>query len=126
NDLDVTFDDASAVNLESYCGGTTPWYSGTAKPVGLLSSFNGQSTQGNWVLTVSDNASQDVGSVVDWQLITNPAAAGQCNACLGSSSVPVARLGGTRLELSPSRPSPFSRSTEIAFSLAQAGSATLR
>jgi len=126
NDLDVTFDDASAFNPETYCTGSTPWFSGTAKPVGLLSSFNGQSTLGNWVLTVSDNASIDVGSIVDWQLITNPVLAGQCNTCLGASSVPVAGLGGSGLELSPSRPSPFSRSTEIAFNLAQSGTATLR
>ena len=28
NDVNVTFDDASAVNLENHCAGTTPWYQG--------------------------------------------------------------------------------------------------
>src|SRR6185436_7837377 len=54
NDMDVTFDDASAVSLVALCAGTTPWYSGTAAPLQTLSSFNGQDTAGRWTLTVRD------------------------------------------------------------------------
>lgn len=126
DNMDVTFDDASGTVLESLCPGTTPWYSGVAKPVGLLSSFNGQSSLGNWVLTVSDNAGQDVGSVTNWELLTTPVLSGVCDPCAGPTAVPGELVGGRRLELSASRPSPFSRSTEIEFQLAQAGKATLR
>lgn len=84
NNMDVTFDDASSVNLQSHCAGTTPWYSGTARPSQPLSAFNGQSTAGTWTLTVTDNAGGDSGTLVDWDLITTPALTGTCQTCGGS------------------------------------------
>jgi subtilisin-like proprotein convertase family protein len=126
NDLDVTFDDASGFNPETYCNGTTPWFTGTAKPVGLLSGFNGQSTQGNWTLTVSDNAGADVGSLVAWELLTTPPLVGQCVVCINTAGVPLAAMGGRGLALATGHPTPFSRTTEIEFQLARAGRATLR
>jgi subtilisin-like proprotein convertase family protein len=83
DNMDVTFDDAGVVNLETWCAGTTPWYTGVGLPTTPLSAFNGQSTLGNWVLTVVDNAGGDVGVVTNWQLITNPPIAGICNVCDG-------------------------------------------
>ena len=126
NNLDIIFDDAAVTVLENFCGGQTPWFSGTAKPVGLLSAFNGQSTQGNWVLTVTDLAGQDVGSVTAWELITTPAIVGVCDPCLDPTAVPVPSRPGGRVELGANHPNPFSRSTEIAFALEEAGHATLR
>ena len=81
DNMDVTFDDAGAVNLESYCAGTTPWYVGVALPASALSAFNGQSSLGDWVLNVSDNAGGDLGTVTSWELLTTPPLAGTCNAC---------------------------------------------
>jgi len=84
NDMNVTFDDSSSVNLQSYCQGTTPWYSGTARPAQPLSAFNGQSSAGTWTLTVQDQAGGDTGTLVDWELITTPALTGTCQTCGGS------------------------------------------
>jgi len=83
DNMNVTFDDASSVNLQSWCSGTTPWYSGVAQPYQPLSAFNGQSSAGTWTLTVSDNNGQDTGTLVDWELLTTPALSGSCETCTG-------------------------------------------
>ncbi len=124
DDMDITFDDASGFDAEAHCLGTTPWYSGVANPTGALSAFNGQSTLGDWVLTVSDRAGQDVGSVLDWDLITTPLV-GLCDGCPALTGVSFG-AGATALRLEPNHPNPFSPSTEIRFSLARPGRATLR
>lgn len=126
DNMNVTFDDAAAQVLEAYCPGSNPWYSGAAKPVGLLSAFNGQDVQGNWVLTVVDAAGQDVGSVADWELITTPPLAGTCDPCLPSTGVPGVVAGTQRLELSPNHPNPFSSRTGFRFQLERPGRATLQ
>lgn len=82
NDLDVTFDDGAAQSLESYCAGTTPWFSGTAQPTQALAVLNGESTAGTWQLIVADFVGADTGSIVDWQLITTPGIGqGTCEPC---------------------------------------------
>ena len=86
NDMDVTFDDSSSVQLADHCAGTTPWYSGTAHPAQNLAAFNGQSSAGTWTLTVQDLAGGDSGILVDWGLETAPALSGQCEACGGGSA----------------------------------------
>lgn len=125
NNMNVTFDDAAVQVLESHCAGTDPWYTGAAKPVQPLSAFNGQSSLGDWVLTVSDRVAQDVGTLVDWELITTPAIPGVCDACQGVAGIPDLRAPGRRVELA-NRPNPFSRGTEITFDLARPGHASLR
>lgn len=84
--MDVTFDDASSVNLQNWCNGTNPWYSGIARPAQPLSAFNGQSSAGTWTLTVSDHAAGDSGTVIDWELITTPALYGVCQSCSGGGA----------------------------------------
>ena len=81
DNMDVTFDDASGFDPEPHCPGSDPWYVGDAAPVGNLSDFNGESTAGTWTLIVSDNAGQDTGTIIDWQLITDPVIGGVCNIC---------------------------------------------
>lgn len=125
DDLNVTFDDAAALVLESHCAGTTPWYAGDAKPAELLSAFNGQSSLGNWVLTVSDRAGQIVGTLVDWELITTPPIPGVCDPCPAVAGIGPGASREPRVDLGPSRPNPFSRSTEIAFHLARPGPVSL-
>ena len=83
NNMNVTFDDSSSVNLQSHCAGTTPWYSGVARPYQPLTAFNGQSSAGTWTLTVSDHAAGDSGTLVDWELLTTPVLSGVCQACGG-------------------------------------------
>ncbi len=126
DNLNVTFDDAAALVTETHCTGSNPWYAGNARAVQLLSAFNGQSSLGDWALTVSDRAGEDVGNLLDWELITTPALPGLCDPCQTVTGVPTDALGDRRVALGPNHPNPFSRSTEIAFQLARPGRATLR
>jgi hypothetical protein len=126
DNMDVTFDDAASIVPETWCPGTIPWLSGPAKPFTPLSAFNGESTQGNWVLTVRDLASADVGNLVTWELQTTPTIPGICSQCQSLVAAPLPEASGGRLEAGINRPNPFRHSTEIAFRLAEAGHATLR
>ena len=121
----ITFDDTSSVDLEARCEGTSPWYSGIAHPFQPLAAFTGQSSLGDWKLIVSDRAPGDVGTLLDWELITTPAT-GACEPCHNSTGIPLPVAGGPRVELGPSHPNPFSSTTEIAFHLPHAGRASLR
>lgn len=59
SDINATFDDdAMAFN----CFGT-PAINGLVKPLGSLSSFNGESILGEWILEIQDNAASDGGSL---------------------------------------------------------------
>ncbi len=62
--VNATFDDDA---IDFVCDGT-PAINGTVKPLGSLSSFNGESTLGEWLLTVSDNANNDGGSLKAFSL----------------------------------------------------------
>ena len=84
DNMNVTFDDASGFDPENHCAATNPWLVGPANPVGSLSDFNGESSAGTWTLFVSDNALGDLGTIVDWELITNPVIGGVCNVCVGA------------------------------------------
>lgn len=89
DNMNVTFDDEGAMtNLEDHCAGTDPWFEGDATAVGSLSDFDGESTAGTWSLFVSDNAGADTGTIVDWELITDPAVGGACNTCNDSGLAP--------------------------------------
>jgi len=56
--VSATFDDDASAFI---CNAVSPAIQGTVKPLGSLSSFNGESTLGTWVLTVADNAPADGG-----------------------------------------------------------------
>lgn len=62
--LNATFDD----NAASFTCGGNPAIDGTVKPLGSLNSFNGESLQGEWILTVKDNAPSDGGSLKAFSL----------------------------------------------------------
>ena len=59
NFTDTTFDDEATVSIRN---GSAP-FSGTFRPEGLLSSFDGMAANGSWRLRVSDLARGDVGTV---------------------------------------------------------------
>lgn len=63
--VSATFDDSGQAFI---CSAVAPAIQGTVKPLGLLSTFNGESTLGNWVLTVSDNAPADGGVLKSFSL----------------------------------------------------------
>lgn len=127
DNLNVTFDDASAVNLESLCPGSDPWYVGSGAPVTPLSAFNGQNSLGTWKLIVSDLAGQDEGAVTEWELLTSPPLVGICNVC-NEGAVAVENFGSdgpNRLVLSPGAPNPFDRATSFEFAVPASGLTTL-
>ncbi len=124
DNMDVTFDSASGVNLESYCAGSNPWYTGVAAPVTSLNGLNGQSSQGNWDLIVSDHAGSDTGSIVSWELLTTPAISGVCEVCEGGVGAPVV-AAPAGFGLAPVRPNPFGASAQVVFSLDRPGPVTL-
>jgi len=62
NNINVTFDDSGSSVI---CGNPT---TGNITPVGSLASFNGQQTQGNWVLGVVDPFNGDAGTLVQWSV----------------------------------------------------------
>ncbi|MDE3742465.1 reprolysin-like metallopeptidase [Maribacter polysaccharolyticus] len=57
--VNATFDDDASNFI---CSGD-PAISGTIKPLGALSSFNGESLYGEWTLEINDNAASDGGSL---------------------------------------------------------------
>ena len=57
--VNATFDDDAN---DFVCGGD-PAIEGTVKPLGSLSSFNGESILGEWILEISDNAASDGGAL---------------------------------------------------------------
>jgi subtilisin-like proprotein convertase family protein len=65
NNIDATFDDYG----DALVCGSNPAITGFVAPSSALSAFNGQSPQGTWTLTVSDNAAQDGGQIVSWALV---------------------------------------------------------
>ncbi|MFN8178058.1 MAG: proprotein convertase P-domain-containing protein [bacterium] len=123
DNMDITFDDASGFNPETWCPGTTPWYSGPAMPVTPLSALNGQSTAGNWTLSVTDYAGGDVGSLVTWSLNTTPIVTGTCNVCSAATGAPVIAAVAEGFGLAPVRPNPFGSSADISYSLERSGRA---
>lgn len=64
-DINATFDDEAAADF--VCGGN-PGITGTVKPLGFLSSFNGESLQGNWTLQITDTAPADGGALNGFSL----------------------------------------------------------
>ena len=65
NDISAVFDDDGDV---LNCATTAPTVTGIVKPIGNLSAFKGESTQGAWILEINDTASGDGGSLVDFAI----------------------------------------------------------
>lgn len=66
DNINATFDDEGSTFFCNPSGENV--IGGTVKPLGTLSSFDGESILGEWVLEVIDNASSDGGAVVDFSL----------------------------------------------------------
>jgi len=60
----TTFDDAAATAIGD---GSAP-FSGTFRPQGNLSDFNGMASMGDWTLSITDDASGDGGTLNSWDL----------------------------------------------------------
>ncbi len=64
NYTDTLFDDEAALSITA---GTAP-FTGSFRPEGLLSDFDGVSSLGNWQLFVADDAGGDTGTIDDWSI----------------------------------------------------------
>jgi len=64
-DMSVIFDDNGT---NAVCNSTAPGYSGTIKPSGNLSDYNGDNAQGVWTLFMEDQGSADTGSLTSWNV----------------------------------------------------------
>lgn len=85
-------DDAASTLISS---GTAP-FSGTYRPSGTLSSFNGQNATGTWRLRIQDTATQDTGTLTGWGLELCGASATPPTAPSGMSAVGVS---ATRIDV---------------------------
>lgn len=66
NNLSVTFDDETAntyIAFENTCS-SIPAISGTFMPQNLFSIFDGENPQGNWIISIQDNAGADTGDLL--------------------------------------------------------------
>lgn len=68
DNVDVTLSDAAQNPVESACD-TDPAISGELRPQQPLSTLLGQELAGDWTLSVSDNAGQDLGTLDQWCLL---------------------------------------------------------
>ena len=64
NYTNTLFDDEASGSITS---GSAP-FTGTFQPEGSLSNFDGESSFGNWVLSVYDNWNEDLGNLVSWSV----------------------------------------------------------
>lgn len=64
NYSNTVFDDSATTLVTA---GTAP-FTGTYKPEGLLSTFNGLSMMGDWTLIITDDANIDGGTLLNWGL----------------------------------------------------------
>ena len=69
DDIDAVLDDDAIDPVESACDGSVPTIKGALTPTDKLQAFVGEDVGGTWLLTLSDNARQDRGSLVSWCLV---------------------------------------------------------
>ncbi|MEL7120601.1 MAG: proprotein convertase P-domain-containing protein, partial [Bacteroidota bacterium] len=63
------YDDATFTpnRIETFCG-NLPAISGAHQALDPFSVFNNEPVQGDWILTITDNANQDGGNLISWSL----------------------------------------------------------
>ena len=77
NNINTTLDDEAATLVEDQCDASPLAIGGTHQPTGLLSAFDGESLAGTWVVSVTDNAGADTGTLIS------------AGACLDQTTTPV-------------------------------------
>lgn len=73
DDVEVLFDDASLIAVETECSTTPPAIGGVVHPEQDLVLFDGEAYTGEWQLTVTDNVDQDTGFLNEWCLLIEQA-----------------------------------------------------
>lgn len=77
NMINTVFDDEAATSITA---GTAP-FTGTFRPEGLLSTFDGMPANGTWTLRTSDDANLDTGTLTAWSLELTTQNGYVCNNC---------------------------------------------
>jgi len=95
----ATFDD---LGVELVCASSSPVITGLVIPAEALAAFNGESSLGDWTLSISDNAAIDTGSLTSWSV----------ELC---ESVEVASVSDTSFENLALWPNPASSELNISF-----------
>jgi len=84
NYTNTIFDDEAA---SSILGQTAP-FTGTFRPEGLLSAFDGKPAAGTWKLEITDDEGQDTGTLNSWSLDITTSSAPICNVCAPAAALP--------------------------------------
>lgn len=90
-----------------------PW--GYIRPVDLFGTFNNSSSVGNWILSISDNAGADLGTLKGWGV--------RFNNLTGVQQV--SGIVPEQFELTQNYPNPFNPATSIEFSVPEKGQVKL-
>ncbi len=69
DNIQATLSDEAALPVENQCNGSAPAINGTFSPNNALSAFDGESSSGTWVLSVTDSyTSADAGTLNSWSI----------------------------------------------------------
>lgn len=109
----------TTIYLHDRSGGTTNnivgWYPDDLTPAGNLNAFLGQEMQGAWILTVSDHAGWDTGTLNEWCV----------NLGFAGTVTGVEEIMPAVLALDRNYPNPFNPQTTIGFALPLPGEVEL-
>lgn len=64
----IRLSDAGATGIQAVAGVAGAAISGTYSPDGALSAFDGEDASGDWILTITDDAGPDSGTLFNWGL----------------------------------------------------------
>jgi len=119
----LTSPDGTSVPLHNRSGGSTDniygWYPDDLDPAGDLGLFAGLATDGDWTLTVSDNAGIDTGTLNEWCLLLTYSGVVSTEAGDDADGLP------RRYALHANYPNPFNPLTTVEFELPLPGRTTL-
>lgn len=79
--IDAVFDDEAIINASDKCN-NAPAISGLVIPAQALTAFDGMDQTGSWIITVSDNADLDEGTINEWCLEITTATGATCYSML--------------------------------------------
>lgn len=98
NYTNTIFDDQAANPITS----GTPPFTGTFRPQGNLSNFNGKNALGNWTLRIVDDSNSDGGNLLNWALelcSENAIVLATSQAEMDSNNVTVAELSANKFRV---------------------------
>jgi hypothetical protein len=106
----TVFDDSATTLVTA---GSAP-FTGTYKPEGLLSTFNGLSMLGDWTLVITDDANQDGGTLLNWGLnICYNVTVGFDDEIMNASDLVVAETAANQFNISWTPDASFQRKNEL-------------